>query len=176
MLGNYFLSQSLSLMWLMSYFYFKRWQKMFISTSSCLLNFSGVVYINYRRWQQLSNPWKHPCDESDWAVSKTQVIWYQVLTPCSSRRVKKTKWILIFLSSERWYLSFALMLHMEHHCDNFDIPFLFINLVTVLFNMHQLHSTYKNNQDCFMLNSKWIPLQVFWRIILYIYMPDTLHI
>lgn len=162
-------------MWPMSYFYFKRWQKMFISTSSRLLNFSGVVYINYRRRQQVSNPWKHPRDESDWALSKTQVIWYQVLTPCSSRGVKKTKWILILLSSERCYLSFALMQHTEHHCDNFDIPFLFISLVTVLFNRYLLYSTYKN-QDCFMINSKWIPLQVFWPILLYIYMPDTLHI
>lgn len=162
MLGNYFVSQNLSLVLPMSYFYFKRWQKMFISTSSCLLNFPGVVYIKYRRRQQLSNPWKHPCDESAWAVSKTPVIWYQVLTLCSSRGVKKPKWILILLSS---VLSFALMQHMEYHCDNSDIPFLFISLVTVLFNTHQLYSTYKNNQVCFMLNSKWIYLQVLWPII-----------
>ena len=45
----------------------------------CLLYFPGVVYIEYRRRQQASNPWKHPSDGSDWAVSKTLVTRHQAL-------------------------------------------------------------------------------------------------
>lgn len=161
-------------MWSMSYFYFKRWQNMFISTSSHLLNFSGVVYIKYRRRQQLSNPWKHPCDESDWAVSKTQAIWYQVLTPCSSRGVKKTKWISILLSSEcciwalhlcsTWNITVRIL---TFHFSSSVLALFFLTCISFILHVTATKIVLHLIANGYIFKS---PDQ------LYIYMPDILHI